>query len=86
MQPPVASADRAITDYFISSDWNSSHETVLLTAIFSELMQAGKSTTVKSIIASIINKLESEGDDINLQSYRNILAKLMAVKSRQQRG
>jgi hypothetical protein len=49
----------------------------MLAAIMRELMDDGQPATSKAIIARVIDKLEFEGDEQQLQSYRNLLAKLL---------
>ncbi|MBU6516461.1 hypothetical protein KOL70_00405 [Pantoea sp. B270] len=71
------SASRAITDYFNSPAWHAPHESDLLAAIMRELMDDGQPATNKAVIARVINRLEVEGDEQRLQSYRNLLAQLL---------
>lgn len=77
------SASRAITDYFNSPDWHVLPESDLLAVIMRELMEAGQPTTNKAVIARVINKLEFEGDEQRLQSYRALLARLMEARPRE---
>ena len=74
------SASRAITDYFNSPDWRVPPESDLLAAILRELMEAGQPATNKAIIARVIDKLEVEGDEMRLQSYRTLLARLIETR------
>ena len=71
------SASRAITDYFNSPAWHAPHESDLLAAIMRELMDDGQPATNKAVIARVITRLEVEGDEQRLQSYRNLLAQLL---------
>ncbi|QDY41146.1 biofilm development regulator YmgB/AriR family protein [Candidatus Pantoea soli] len=71
------SAGRAITDYFNTPAWHVPHESDLLAAIMRELMDDGQPATSKAVIAKVIAKLEFEGDEQRLQSYRNLLSQLM---------
>ncbi|BAN99032.1 hypothetical protein E05_42660 [Plautia stali symbiont] len=75
------SASRAITDYFNSSAWHAPHESDLLAAIMRELMDDGQPATNKAVIARVITRLEVEGDEQRLQSYRNLLAQLLEAGS-----
>lgn len=77
MRTQSTSASRDITDYFNSPAWHAPKEAELLAIIMMELMQAGKPTTDKALIASVIKKLDLEKDESVLQSYRNVLAQLM---------
>ena len=52
------------------------HESDLLAAIMRELMDDGQPATNKAVIARVITRLEVEGDEQRLQSYRNLLAQL----------
>lgn len=72
------SAGRAITDYFNSSAWHPSQESELLAAIMTELMQTGKPTTNKALVANVLERLENEADEVILQSYRNVLSRILA--------
>lgn len=74
------SASRAITDYFNSPDWSAPQESDLLVAILRELMAVGQPATTKAVIARVIEKLEFEGDEARLRSYRNLLAQLMETR------
>ena len=71
------SASRAITDYFNSPAWHAPHESDLLAAIMRELMDDGQPATNKAVITRVITRLEVEGDEQRLQSYRNLLAQLL---------
>lgn len=71
------SASRAITDYFNSPAWHAPNESDLLAAIMRELMDDGQPATNKAVIARVITRLEVEGDEQRLQSYRNLLAQLL---------
>jgi len=71
------SPSRAITDYFNSPAWHAPHESDLLAAIMRELMDDGQPATNKAVIARVITRLEVEGDEQRLQSYRNLLAQLL---------
>ena len=71
------SASRAITDYFNSPAWHAPHESDLLAAIMRELMDDGQPATNKAVFARVITRLEVEGDEQRLQSYRNLLAQLL---------
>jgi len=71
------SASRAITDYFNTPAWHLPHESDLLAAIMRELMAEGQPATSKAVIARVIEKLEFEGDEQRLQSYRTLLAQLL---------
>lgn len=73
-------AGRAITDYFNSPAYHAPKEGEMLAAIMMELMRAGRPTTSKVIIASVISKLEGEVDEALLQGYRNLLAQLLEEK------
>ncbi|PPS59143.1 hypothetical protein CRX72_10175 [Pantoea sp. BRM17] len=42
-----------------------------------ELMAEGQPATSKAVIARVIEKLEFEGDEQRLQSYRTLLAQLL---------
>lgn len=42
-----------------------------------ELMDDGQPATNKAVIARVITRLEVEGDEQRLQSYRNLLAQLL---------
>lgn len=75
------SASRAITEYFNSSAWNASQEGELLAAIMTELMHAGRPATNKAVIANVVERLENEADEVILQSYRNVLARIIAEKN-----
>ncbi len=75
------SASRAITDYFNSPAWHAPHESDLLAAIMRELMDDGQPATNKAVIARVITRLEVEGDEQRLQSYRNLLAQLLEAGS-----
>jgi len=77
MRTQPDSASRAITDYFNSPAWHAPHESDLLAAIMRELMDDGQPATSKAVIARVIARLEFEGDDQRLQSYRNLLAQLL---------
>ncbi len=80
MRIPSPSAGRDITDYFNSPAWRAPREAELLAAVMTELMQAGRPTTSKAIIATVIGKLEREVDEDLLQGYRNLLAQLLDEK------
>lgn len=71
------SASRAISDYFNSPDWRIPPESDLLAVILREIMEAGEPATNKALIARVIDKLEVEGDETQLQSYRTLLAQLI---------
>lgn len=77
MPTQTTSASRAIIDYFNSPAWNVPKEAELLASIMQELMQTGQPTSSKAIIARIIARLEQEGDESLLMSYRSLLAQLM---------
>ena len=77
MRTQPDSASRAITDYFNSPAWHAPHESDLLAAIMRELMDDGQPATNKAVIARVITRLEVEGDEQRLQSYRNLLAQLL---------
>lgn len=77
MAAHTTSASRAIVDYFNSPAWNAPKEAELLAAIMQELMQTGRPTSSKAVIARIIDRLEQDGDESLLNSYRSLLAQLM---------
>ncbi|QHM70087.1 biofilm development regulator YmgB/AriR family protein [Mixta intestinalis] len=77
MRTQSTSAGREITDYFNSPAWHAPKEAELLAVIMMELMQSGKPTTDKALIASVIKKLDLEREENVLQGYRNVLAQLM---------
>ena len=77
MRTQPDSASRAITAYFNSPAWHAPHESDLLAAIMRELMDDGQPATSKAVIARVIARLEFEGDEQRLQSYRNLLAQLL---------
>ena len=81
MRTQSTSAGREITDYFNSPAWHAPKEAELLAIIMMELMQAGKPTTDKALISSVIKKLDLEKDESVLQSYRNVLTQLMKGSS-----
>jgi len=75
------SASRAITDYFNTPAWHLPHESDLLAAIMRELMEDGQPATSKAVVARVIEKLEFEGDEQRLQSYRALLTQLLGNDS-----
>lgn len=77
MATQPTSASRAIVDYFNSPAWNAPNEAELLAAIMQELMQTGRPTSNKAVIARIIERLEQDGDESLLNSYRSLLAQLL---------
>jgi hypothetical protein len=71
------SASRAINDYFKGPNWRTPPESDLLAVILRELMDAGEPATSKALITRVIDKLEVEGDEMQLQRYRTLLAELI---------
>lgn len=71
------SASRAISDYFKSPAWRTPPESDLVAVILREIMEAGEPATSKVLIARVIDKLEVEGDEMQLQRYRTLLAQLI---------
>ncbi|WP_343464931.1 biofilm development regulator YmgB/AriR family protein [Pantoea sp.] len=80
------STSRAITDYFNSPAWQGPHESDLLAAIMRELMDDGQSATGNAIIARIMARMEREGDEQQLQNYRQLLALLLDAPASPQRS
>jgi len=76
----VTDAGREITEYFNSPAFNVPKESELMAAIKTELMRNGRPTTSQAIIATVIARLEGEVDEIQLQSYRNLLTQLLEEK------
>lgn len=77
MRVQTSSASRAISDYFNSPNWRIPPESDLLAVILREIMEAGEPATSKVLIARVIDKLEVEGDEMQLQRYRTLLAQLI---------
>ncbi len=67
------SSSAAIADYFNLAGSNDSNEMEVFGQIIAEILHAGVPVTNKSIIASLIARLEMESDVIQLDIYRHLL-------------
>ncbi|ALV92759.1 MULTISPECIES: biofilm/acid-resistance regulator YmgB/AriR [Pantoea] len=69
----TATSSEAIADYFKLAGNSDSVEMEMFGQIIAEILQCGMQVTNKTIIASLIQRLEMESDVITLDIYRHLL-------------
>lgn len=66
-----------ITDYFNVAASGISTGSETLTIVVQEMLQDGQPVSQKTLVARLINKLETESDAAVLQRYRQVLEHLL---------
>lgn len=69
----AATSSAAIADYFKLAGNSDSNEMEVFGQIIAEILQAGMPVSNKTIISSLIGRLEMESDVVQLDIYRHLL-------------